>query len=223
MIKVLLVEDDTDLGMVLSQFLRLHDFEVALAPDAEKALEEYNSMKPDICVLDVMLPGMDGFSLARRIKSDSNDMPIIFLTARNLKEDRLTGLSIGADDYICKPFEADELVLRIKNILRRTHLPGDEIVPIGMFRFSFSEMMLLSDYGNIQLTLRETELLRYLYQHRNEVVERDRVLKELWGDADYFLGRSLDVFMSRLRKYFQPDPSIEIRTIRGKGFLFRIR
>jgi DNA-binding response OmpR family regulator len=221
--KVLLVEDDVDLGMVLSQFLRLHEFDVVLAPDGETGWEEYLVNKPDICVLDVMLPGMDGFSLAKKIKTDKADMPLIFLTAKNMKEDRLVGLSLGADDYICKPFEADELVLRIKNILRRTRLPEDELIQIGSFRFSYSELMLLSEKGNIQLTLREAELLKYLFQHRNTLVERDQVLKELWGEADYFLGRSLDVFISRLRKFFENDPAIQIRTIRGKGFMMKVK
>lgn len=221
--RLLLVEDDPDLGNVLSGYLRLQDFEVHLARDGEKGWELFQEILPELCILDIMLPGIDGFELSRRIKNRQPEMPLIFLTAKTLKEDRIKGLLLGADDYICKPFEVEELVLRIKNILRRIHGHDEEVIQIGEFQFRYGEMTLVSVREKIQLTQREGDLLRYLYLNRNRVVEREALLKDLWGEVDYFLGRSLDVFISRLRKYFRDDPQVYIKTMRGKGFCLKLR
>jgi DNA-binding response OmpR family regulator len=177
----------------------------------------------DICILDVMMPVMDGFELARRIRKLDTEMPIIFLTARNQKEDRLKGLKLGADDYITKPFEVEELSLRIKNILRRAGHVGKEPIRLGGFEFRFDELTLNGYANTIQMTLKEAEFLKYLFENKNKVLKRETILKDLWGEDDYFLGRSMDVFVTRLRKYLKPENSISLDTIRGVGLILRLR
>jgi len=221
--KILLVEDEHDLGHVLAEYLRLKDFEVIWTESGEEALEADPDMRYDLCLLDIMLPGMDGFELSRRIRQLNPDMPLMFLTAKILKEDRIRGLTLGADDYICKPFEVDELVLRIRNVLRRSHAVPAEKITLGSATVSFDEMTLAAGSKTFRLTVRENELLRYLWQHRNQVVEREKILTDLWGENDYFMGRSMDVFISRLRKYLRNIREAEIATIRGKGLMLRVR
>jgi len=221
--RILLAEDDTDLGNVLSQYLSMQGFEVILARDGEKAWEFFQDKPADICVLDVMMPKMDGFEVAVKIKHKSPDVPFLFLTAKSLKEDRIKGLKIGADDYICKPFDVDELVLRINNILRRTSVSLDENTQIGKYEFSFEELALTGPEDSHKLTMKEGMLLRYFLEHQNKLVKREDILVELWGENDYFLGRSMDVFVSRLRKYLQSEKSVAIDTVRGTGYIFRIK
>jgi DNA-binding response OmpR family regulator len=169
-----------------------------------------------------MMPVMDGFVLAQKIRKLDSFIPIIFLTAKNLKEDKLKGLKIGADDYITKPFEVEELILRIKNILRRSGRVGAENMTIGGFEFRFDELTLKGYGEEHQMTLKEAELLKYLVMNRNCVLKREQILKELWGEDDYFMGRSMDVFITRLRKYLQPEKNVSLDNIRGIGFILRI-
>ena len=219
--KILLAEDDIDLGNVLAQYLELQGYEVLLARDGEDAWQYFNENKTDLCILDVMMPRKDGFELAKQIASKSPDTPFIFLTAKGLKEDRIKGLKLGADDYICKPFEVDELVLRIQNILKRTGIHEVEEYELGDYKFIHSELLLKGPDKELVLTVKEAKLLKYFLDHQNKLIKREDILLELWGENDYFLGRSMDVFISRLRKFLQNERSINIETVRGAGFIFR--
>ena len=221
--RILLAEDDTDLGNILSQYLSMQGFEVKLARDGEEAWESFQDKPADICVLDVMMPKMDGYEVAVKIKHRNPDTPFLFLTAKSLKEYRIKGLKIGADDYICKPFDVDELVLRINNILRRSSVSIDANTQIGQYEFSFEELALTGPEDSHKLTMKEGMLLRYFLEHQNKLVKREDILVELWGENDYFLGRSMDVFVSRLRKYLQKEKSVAIDTVRGTGYIFRIK
>jgi DNA-binding response OmpR family regulator len=219
--KILLAEDDLDLGSVFQQFLEFNDFDVTWAKDGEEAWKSFQKQKFDICILDVMMPKMDGFTLAKKIKGINSKLPFLFLTAKKLKEDRMEGLKLGADDYIVKPFEADELVLRIQNILKRVSPEqSKEPIQIGQIQFDFEELTLTTPTKTHQLTEKEGILLNFLFQNRNQLIRRESILIEVWGENDYFLGRSMDVFISRLRKYFQEDESVKIETVRGVGFRF---
>ena len=218
---ILLAEDDADLRSILAQYLELQGFTVIAVDNGQAGLDLFREQHVDLCVLDIMMPVMDGFTLAQKLRKLDQDMPIIFLTARNQKQDKLKGLNIGVDDYITKPFEVEELILRIKNILRRARHIGAEPLNIGEFEFRFDELS-LSGYGEEhQLTLREAELLKYLVENKNTVLKREKILKDLWGEDDYFLGRSMDVFITRIRKYLKPETSISLDTIRSVGFIFR--
>ena len=221
--RILLAEDDTDLGNILSQYLSMQGFKVILARDGEEAWESFQDKPADICVLDVMMPKMDGYEVAVKIKNKSPDIPFLFLTAKSLKEDRIKGLKIGADDYISKPFDVDELVLRITNILKRTSITLEENTQIGKYEFSFEELVLKGPEDSHKLTMKEGMLLRYFLEHQNKLVKREDILIELWGENDYFLGRSMDVFVSRLRKYLQSEKTVAIDTVRGTGYIFRIK
>ncbi len=217
--KVLLAEDDRDFGNILSQYLAINGFEVALARDGKEALELFKKEKPDLCVLDVMMPEMDGFSLGERIKQAQPDLPVIFLTAKTLKEDIIRGLKIGADDYITKPFDPEVLILRIKNILKRAYQSINDEFRISSTILKFNSLELICGKRKEKLTLKEAQLLKYLIINKNKVLAREDILNEIWGEDDYFLGRSMDVFISRLRKYVSEDKNIDIRTIRGTGFI----
>lgn len=220
--KILLAEDDTDLGNVLSQFLRMSGFEVMLATDGNEALEKFGQSRFDICVLDVMMPGPDGFLVAQQIRKSGKDVPFIFLTAKNQKADIITGLKIGADDYITKPFEVEELILRINNVLRRTQKTEPESVEIKGLVLTMSDFRLKTPKQKHQLTQKEAELLMYLMKNKNEVVPREIILTKFWGENDYFMGRSLDVFISRLRKFISDEPGVQLNTLRGIGYIFEI-
>ncbi len=217
--KVLIAEDDRDFGNILSQYVTISDFEVTLARDGKEAWEKYNQDKPDICVLDVMMPEMDGFTLAEKIKQLNSDMPIIFLTAKSLKEDIVKGLKIGADDYITKPFDPEVLILRIKNILKRVYSSVNDEYQISSTILRFNTFELICGKTTEKLTLKEAQLLRYFIINKNKILAREDILNEVWGEDDYFLGRSMDVFISRLRKYVSEDKNIDIRTVRGTGFI----
>jgi DNA-binding response OmpR family regulator len=221
--KIVLAEDDPDLGNVLAQFLRMRGYEVHLAEDGMKALEKIKTCHPDMCVLDVMMPEPDGFEVARQIRKSGREIPFIFLTAKNQKADKLTGLKLGADDYITKPFEVEELLLRIKNILRRSAKEEQPITEIKSLVLDKGMLRLKTTRKVHQLTKKEADLLSFLMDHKNELVPRETILTRFWGENDYFMGRSLDVFISRLRKYIGDEPAVELNTVRGVGFIFEVK
>ena len=216
---VLIAEDDRDFGNILSQYITISGFEVILARDGKEAWELFNEQKPDICVLDVMMPEMDGFTLAEKIKQSTPDMPFIFLTAKSLKEDIVKGLKLGADDYITKPFDPEVLILRINNILKRVYSSVNDDYQISKTTLKFNTLELSCGRKKEKLTLKEAQLLRYFIINKNKMLAREDILTEIWGEDDYFLGRSMDVFISRLRKYISEDKGIDIRTVRGTGFI----
>jgi DNA-binding response OmpR family regulator len=224
--KLLLAEDDHDFAAILKQYLELHQFEVIWAQNGEIALDYFKNQAFDICIFDVMMPKLDGFSLAEKIITINPEIPFIFLTARKLKEDKIIGLKLGADDYIIKPFEVDELVLRLQNILKRIEqkrsLNGDNIIEIGSYIFD-NERLTLNNKNHVQqLTEMEASLIEYLYLNHNQLLKRDQILMSVWKKDDYFSGRSMDVFISRLRKYFNSDPKIKIESTRNIGLEFKI-
>ncbi len=225
---ILLVEDDPNLGFILQENLELHGYRVERCSDGEAGLQAFLKNKFDLCLLDVMLPKKDGFALARELRKASADLPIIFLTAKSLKEDRLEGFKIGGDDYITKPFSMEELVLRIQAVLRRSKAFGTgrkktDIFQIGRYVFDFERQTLQRDTHKQKLTAKEAELLRLLCLHQNETLERETALRAIWGEDNYFNGRSMDVFVSKLRKYLKADERIEIRNIHGRGFKLMVR
>lgn len=226
-VRVLLVEDDEVLSFVISDNLVDKGFDVHLERDGEAGLKAFQEESFDICLLDVMMPKMDGFTLAEHIRESNRHIPIIFLTARSMAEDRVKGLALGADDYLCKPFSMEELVLRMNNIMRRiqnlpqlssrTHFSYDGYV------FDY-ESMALSYNGELikELTNKEAKLMKMFCDRPNTVLTRSEILQEIWGDDDYFLGRSLDVFISRLRKYLKHSNQVNIANLHGIGFRFEI-
>ena len=218
---LLYVEDDQSLGFVTRDNLEMLGYRITHCTDGQSALEAISSQTFDLCILDVMLPGIDGFEIAERIRSRDQQTPIIFLTAKSLQEDRLQGLRIGGDDYLTKPFSLEELILKIEVFLRRSrYSPEEEQGPLnlGNYLFDSSNLMLSLGDDSRQLTQREADLLRYFAVRPNEVLKRADILKAIWGDDDYFLGRSLDVFISRLRKYLKDDPEVKLENIHGVGF-----
>ncbi|MNQ72130.1 Sensory transduction protein regX3 [compost metagenome] len=224
--RLLLAEDDFDFAAILKQYLELHQFEVIWAENGEIALDYFKNQTFDICVFDVMMPKLDGFSLAEKIITINPEIPFIFLTARKLKEDKIIGLKLGADDYIIKPFEVDELILRLQNILKRIEqkrsLDGNNIIEIGSYIFD-NERLTLNNKNHVQqLTEMEASLIEYLYLNHNQLLKRDQILMSVWKKDDYFSGRSMDVFISRLRKYFNSDPKIKIESVRNIGLEFKI-
>jgi len=217
--KVLLAEDDRDFGSILSQYVSINGFDVILARDGKEAWEMFNQSKPDLCVLDVMMPEMDGFTLGEKIKEVQPEVPLIFLTAKSLKEDIVRGLKIGADDYITKPFDPEVLILRINNILKRAYSSSNDEFKVSNTTLKFNTLELICGNAREKLTLKEAQLLKYFIINKNKVLAREDILTEIWGEDDYFLGRSMDVFISRLRKYISEDKKIDIRTVRGTGFI----
>src|SRR4030043_1201476 len=217
--KVLLAEDDRDFGNIVAQVVTINGFDVILARDGKEAWELFSKDKPDICVLDVMMPEMDGFTLGEKIKEAQPDMPLIYLTAKSLKEDIVRGLKIGADDYITKPFDPEVLILRINNILKRAYSSTNDEYKISLTVLKFNTLELICGNTKEKLTLKEAQLLKYFIINKNKILAREDILTEIWGEDDYFLGRSMDVFISRLRKYISEDKNIDIRTVRGTGFI----
>jgi len=217
--KVLIAEDDIDFGNILTQYVTISGFEVTLGRDGKEAWELFNQNKPDICVLDVMMPEMDGFTLAEKIKEAQPNVPVIFLTAKSMKEDIVRGLKIGADDYITKPFDPEVLILRINNILKRAYSSSNDEFKISQTMLNYNTLELICGDNKEKLTLKEAQLMKYFIMNRNKVLTREDILTEIWGEDDYFLGRSMDVFISRLRKYISDDKNIDIRTVRGTGFI----
>lgn len=222
---ILLAEDDFDFGSILKQYLEIHKYTVTWAKDGKEALSIFAEGKFDICVFDVMMPKMDGFTLAEQVVGIDPEIPFIFLTAKKMKEDKIRGLKLGADDYIVKPFEADILVLKLQNILKRTR-KGEpikkDVVKIGNYEFDSVNHQLKLNEESQRLTEKETLLIQYLWEHRNRMIKREDVLKDIWGNDDFFSGRSMDVFISRLRKYFKEDNTINIESVRGVGLTFNI-
>ena len=217
--KVLLAEDDRDFGNILSQYVSISGFDVTLARDGREAWDLFRQEKPDICVLDVMMPEMDGFTLGEKIKELQPEVPLIYLTAKSLKEDIVRGLKIGADDYITKPFDPEVLILRINNILKRAYSSSNDEYKISDTVLKINSLELICGNFREKLTLKEAQLLRYFIVNKNKVLAREDILTEIWGEDDYFLGRSMDVFISRLRKYISEDKNLDIRTVRGTGFI----
>ncbi|MFZ2286381.1 MAG: response regulator transcription factor [Bacteroidales bacterium] len=217
--KLLLAEDDIDFGNILSQYVTLSGFEVTLARNGREAWDMFHASRPDICVLDVMMPEMDGFTLAEKMRAEEPGIPFIFLTAKSLREDIIKGLKLGADDYITKPFDPEMLMLRINNILRRVYATVEDEYTISGTTLKYDSLELITPAGKEKLTLREAQLLRHMMMYRNKAQTREQILTEIWGQDDYFLGRSMDVFISRLRKYLSADTGIALRTLRGMGFV----
>jgi DNA-binding response OmpR family regulator len=224
-IKVLVAEDDLQLGFIIKDNLEEAGFQVVNCPDGEIAWEYYQKTNPDLCILDVNMPYRDGFSLAKKIRQKSDVVPILFLTAKSLEEDKLKGFAIGADDYIVKPFSMKELLSRINVFVRRGKMlftPSSKAFTIGRFNFVPEELRLTANDETITLTQRETELLAFLCEHPNKVLKREDILVHVWGKNDFFLGRSMDVFLARLRKLLASEPSVNIETIHKVGYRFTI-
>jgi DNA-binding response OmpR family regulator len=225
--KILLVEDDTSLGFLLVDFLETNQFDVKLYRDGISGLNAFNQNQYDFCILDVMLPGLDGFSLAEKIRETNKTVPIIFLTARTLKVDKIKGFHLGVDDYVTKPFDEDELLCRINAIMNRTLRSEeailDENYQIGSYHFDCRNHLLSRENDERRLTQKESEVLKVLARWKNQVVKRDDLLIAVWGNNDYFNGRSMDVFITKLRKYLQADPLVAIENIPKIGFMLRDR
>ena len=221
--KILLAEDDADFAGVLKMYLEIHGYAVTYCKDGEEALQLSQKETFDICILDVMMPRLDGFTLAEKMNTDT---PFIFLTARKLKEDKIKGLKLGADDYIVKPFEVDELVLRIGNILKRSekrnNSTNQDIITIGNYTLDTKRLELKLKDAVQQLTIKEAALVTYLYHNKNRLLKREEILKAIWQNDDFFSGRSMDVYISRLRKYFKNDPAIRIESVRHIGLEFKV-
>jgi len=220
--KILLAEDDENLGSLLKEYLQAKSYETHWLSDGEKAYKSFEKNRYDICILDIMMPNKDGITLAREIRMIDPEMPIIFLTAKSMKEDVLEGFSVGADDYMTKPFSMEELIYRIEAILRRTQGVGKQNkqteFDIGQFHFDANKQLLTLDSKSVKLTTKESELLKLLCNNANNVLERNFALKSIWIDDNYFNARSMDVYITKLRKYLKDDPSVEILNIHGKGY-----
>ncbi len=224
--KLLYVEDDESLSFVTRDNLQLQGYEIICCRDGKEALKAIQNENFDLCILDVMLPEIDGFTVAKEIRKKNQHVPIIFLTAKSLKEDKIHGLKLGGDDYITKPFSIEELMLKVEIFLRRSRISSSndqKVYFLGQYQFDFDNLSLEGDNSHKRLTQREAELLRMLVEHKNQVLKREDILEQIWGKNDYFLGRSLDVFISRLRKYLKTDERIKIENIHGVGFRLNVK
>ncbi|MCV9930915.1 response regulator transcription factor [Flavobacterium sp. LS1R47] len=223
--KILYTEDDETLGFLTKDNLEQNNYEVTHCCDGQLGLEAFNNGNFDICILDIMMPKIDGFELATEIRKNNSDIPIIFLSAKTLKEDRIKGLRLGADDYLVKPFSIEELLLKIEIFLKRSQKNDSidkSIYKIGKYHFDTKNFILFNENEKIGLTQREAELLKLFLDNKNSVLKREQILTSLWGDDDYFMGRSLDVFISRLRKILVNEQGISIENLHGIGFRFTI-
>ncbi|NPD47091.1 response regulator transcription factor [Lentimicrobium sp. S6] len=224
--KILYVEDDIYLSFVTKDNLEIKGYDIDWQKDGEAAIQAFSEHEFDLCILDIMLPKLDGFSVAEAIRKENQDIPILFLSAKTLKEDRIKGLTIGADDYITKPFSIEELVLKIEVFLKRNKVKKVEtqssIAELGKFYFDFENLELSENNNAQRLTLREAELLHLFCQNKNKLLKKEDILNTLWKDDSYFLSRSLDVFVSRLRKLLKKDPRLNIENIHGVGFIFKV-
>lgn len=232
-LKLLLAEDDLNLGVLLADFLETQGFDVKLCKDGELALKAFECNPFDVCLLDVMMPKMDGFSLAKEIRVKDKKIPLIFITAKSLRADKLKGYALEADDYITKPFDEEELLWKIKAVIRRIpeSLPDlevgknegrQEVILLGKYTFDFNNQSLTIAGKIKRITEKETEILNYLCSHKNNVIKREELLKDLWGKNDYFFGRSLDVFITKIRKYLKEDSRVSIENVFGVGFIFNV-
>lgn len=223
--RILLVEDDPSLGFVIKDNLTMRGYDVTLCKDGVEGERSFLSAFYNLCIFDIMLPKKDGFSLARSVRSRNASVPILFLTAKSMMEDKLEGFKSGADDYITKPFSLEELLCRIEVFLRRSPMQvnlDEKVVTLGQYRFDFSNLTLIKDASEKTLTQKEAEVLKLLYQNRDRVLKREEILKHVWGDDDYFMGRSMDVFISKLRKYLKEDSSVQIVNYHGVGFKLEV-
>lgn len=228
--RILLVEDDPNLSLVLQDYLEMMNYDITLCRNGKEGLQVFRTSQFHLCILDIMMPVMDGFTLAEEIKKINEDIPIVFLTARSLKEDRIQGFHLGCDDYIIKPFSTEELSLRIQAILKRYAVQAkasareaEPIYRIGRYIFDHKNMILKHDDEERVLTRKENALLKLLYENRNNLLTREIALKSVWGNDDYFIGRSMDVFIAKLRKYLKDDPSIYITNVHGTGFKLEMK
>lgn len=225
---LLYVEDDENLAFVTTDHLEYHGYKVIHCKTGKEAQLQYQQQDCDVCILDIMLPEMDGFALAQWIRTTNQQIPILFLTARSLKEDKIAGLKLGADDYLTKPFSIEELVLKVEVFLRRSQIiektkSHRDVYDLGNTVFDFAALSLTSSTAIIQLTMKEAELLRLFCQHPNKILKREEILKAIWGDDDYFMGRSMDVFISRLRKHLKTCEGISLDNIHNVGFRLGIK
>ncbi|MFL0354241.1 response regulator transcription factor [Xanthomarina sp. GH4-25] len=228
--RILLADDDIDFGTTLKKYLELNKFEVVWAKDGAEALEVFKMHAFDICIIDVMMPKMDGFKLSKKISKKNPETPFLFLTARKTKEDRIKGLSLGADDYISKPFEVEELILRINNIIKRTKQQKtitldskkNELIEIGKYIFDIDNLSLSINNKTTKITEKEAQLIFFLNSNRNKLIPREDILEKIWGQNDFFSGRSMDVFITRVRKRLKDDKNINIKSVRGVGLEFLI-
>lgn len=220
--KLLIVEDDPNLGEILSEYLSLKGFETTLKRDGEEGEQAFKEGSYDLCILDLMMPKKDGFSLAKDIRSIDEDTPLIFLTAKSMKQDIIKGFTLGADDYMTKPFSMEELLLRIQAILKRSSKGQEEPFPnelaIASLTYYYQENRLITQHREINLTTKENELLKIFFENINQTVVRSIALKKIWKDDSYFNARSMDVYIAKIRKYLADDPSLKLLTIHGEGF-----
>jgi DNA-binding response OmpR family regulator len=225
--RILLVEDDPSLGFVVKDNLMMKGYDVTLCKDGDEGESTFHQQEFDLCILDVMLPKKDGFSIARSIRQKNKEIPILFLTAKAMVEDKLVGFQTGADDYITKPFSLDELLCRIEVFLRRSQTPAvvvdEKIFRVGEYEFDPFNLVLRKSDSEKTLTQKEAEVLKLLYKNRDRVLKREEILNQVWGNDDYFMGRSMDVFISKLRKYLKDDPAIQIVNYHGVGFRLEVR
>lgn len=224
--KILLVEDEKNFGMVLRDYLSMNGFEVTLCENGEIGFEAFKVNKYDLCIVDVMMPKKDGFTLASEIKELNKNTPFIFLTARGMRDDMIKGYKLGADDYITKPFDSEVLLLKLKAILNRNSADNSDtfLHEIGKFSFNAKLRTLKSEKNKEEkLSPKEAALLNLLCQHKNDVLPREKALKQIWNDDSYFTGRSMDVYIVKLRKYLSSDPSLEINNLHGNGYSLVVR
>jgi DNA-binding response OmpR family regulator len=222
-ISILLLEDDTNLGILIEEHLCLNGFKVVRCLDGEQGLTKFSEGEFDLCLVDVMMPKLDGFGFAEKVRSEDSEIPIMFLTAKSLKEDKIKGFKIGCDDYLTKPFSIEELLLRVRAILKRTRNGGVEkslptTFQVGKYTFDYRRQTLAIKSKQYRLTAKEADLLRLLCLNLNQTLQRETALKQIWGEESYFNSRSMDVFVSRLRKYLKDDPRVEIMSVHGAGF-----
>jgi DNA-binding response OmpR family regulator len=222
--KILLVEDDTNLAFVVKDNLEINGFIITLAADGEIGYSEFNKGKYDLCILDIMLPKKDGFTLAEEIRKKNQNIPILFLTAKGMKEDRIRGFKTGADDYITKPFSIEELLLRIEVFLKRSRGTdkNHSLFEIASYTFNYHNLTLTRRNKSVLLTQKEADVLRLFCIHKDSLLKREEILNSVWGNDDYFTGRSLDVFITKIRRYLKEDKSILIQNIHGVGFKMQI-
>ncbi|NOU61650.1 response regulator transcription factor [Marinifilum caeruleilacunae] len=221
-VKILLAEDDANLGLLLKEYLIAKNYNTTLCEDGDKAYDEFLKNPFDLCIFDIMMPHRDGFTLAKDIRLINSEIPIIFLTAKSMKEDVLEGFKLGADDYMTKPFSMEELLVRIEAVLRRTAgvkpENNQEEFKLGRYTFDAKKQYLVDGDNTIKLTTKESELLKLLCNNVNKVLERNLALKTIWSDDNYFNARSMDVYITKLRKHLKEEPSIEIINVHGKGY-----
>jgi len=228
---ILLVEDDANLSMVLQDYLEMLNYDITLCRNGKEGLDAFKKETFNLCILDIMMPVMDGFTLTEEIRKINETIPIVFLTAKSMKEDRIKGFRLGCDDYISKPFSTEELSLRIQAILRRcashlfmnNHKETEKVFQIGNYQYDAKNMILRLGTEEKILTRKENALLKLLVENKNQLLTREVALKSVWGDDDYFIGRSMDVFIAKLRKYLKDDPAISITNVHGTGFKLELK